>query len=645
MESRGDGPTTAYWRTHTMADMRFFSFGSDAINGGKKRPYEVIAEALQTWESGNSARADQLFSKGIAAYRRDEPDGVDFALGRYGAFLLDQGRMDDAEKVLKQAIDLKTDIPAIRSDYLGIFLHRRDMNALKRAVESMSSSANGRIAPEFLLAHARTADRDGATSFAEELARWVVERCSQTKDHDGRWAAIGDLGRILERADRLEEAMTLWRSAFDEGSRDSETITRLTMNLERAKDYATEISVIREALTRRMPANVEEALRKRLIRCEEKGVAKGQKSKKRTDVSAYSVRQDSTLFEPLFQIRLKSSVSDISVVNGALRCLLTSKESSTLVDFNLESGTEIHRAENLPLLGSTVFSSDGRGIGVRRTAAVGKGPTLLRFLSADGRLVAQSEVPDATSEIACGPRLWYVGCRNGFLYAFDFDGRQCWKWETPGASKSTDNAYFRPCPYYVSSHGSFAAVASMGNIYAVEPNGRTLWHAAIPNEHQTKWDWFHYLEKLANNNLMQFLACPSTRHGSRSRRHTGAWHLRPILIAILKIPTQRRSSERFKKPMSGFSPAKQKMVLAVSVESQLALKSRAWGRSPALLRLQPQAYSSDRLRDESTALIGEAAYATRASLATALFVWPFIPTARSVLLGAMMPCSSSTITR
>lgn len=472
-----------------MANMRFFSFGSDAINGGKKRPYEVIAEALQTWEIGNSARADQLFSKGIAAYRRDEPDGVDFALGRYGAFLLDQGRTDDAEKVLKQALDLKTDIPAIRSDYLGIFVHRRDMNALKRAVESMSSYANGRIAPEFLLAHARTADRDGATSFAEELARWVVERCSQTKDLDGRWAAIGDLGRILERADQLEEAMTLWRSAFDEGSRDSETITRLTMNLERAKDYATEISVIREALTRRMPANIEEALKKRLIRCEGKTGAKGQKSKKRADVPAYSVRQDTTLFEPIFQIRLKTSVSDLSAVNGAVRCLLNSKDSSTLVDFDLESGTEIHRAENLPLLGSTVFSSDGRGIGVRRTAAVGKGPTLLRFLGADGRLVAISEVPDATSEIACGPGLWYVGCRNGFLYAFDFDGRQCWKWETPGASKSTDNAYFRPCPYYVSSHGSFAAVASMGNIYAVGPNGRTLWHAAIPNEHQTKWNF------------------------------------------------------------------------------------------------------------------------------------------------------------
>ena len=469
--------------------MRFFSFANDVFASGKKRPYGIIAEALQAWEAGNSARADKLFNKGIAAYKRDEPDGLDFAFGRYGAFLLDQGRTDEAESILKQAIELQTDIPAIRTDYLGIFLRRRDIDALKHALESMSSSANRGIAPEFLLAHARTAGREGAASFAEELARWVAERCSRSGDRDGRWAAIGDLGRILEGADRLEEAMKLWRHAFDEGSRDPETVTRLTMNLERAKDYATEISVIREALSRRMPANVEEALKKRLARCEEKTAANGQKVKKRVDVPAYSVRQSTTLFKPLFQVRLRSSVADLAVVNGAIRCLLTGKESSTLVEFDLESGSEIHRVENLPPLGRTVFAPDGRGIAIRRTAAVGKGPTLLRFLGAHGRLVGESDVPDATSEIACGPDLWYVGCRNGFLYAFDFDGRQRWKWETPGASRCTDSAYFRPCPYYVSSHGSFAAIASMGNIYAVAPNGRTLWHAAIPNEHQTKWNF------------------------------------------------------------------------------------------------------------------------------------------------------------
>jgi hypothetical protein len=152
---------------------------------------------------------------------------------------------------------------------------------------------------------------------------------------------------------------------------------------------------------------------------------------------------------------------------------LTAKESSTLVDIDLVNGSQVRRVDDLPLLGDTWFAPDGRGIGVRRTAAIGQGPTLLRFITAEGRVSSESSVPDATSEIALGPDIWYVGCRNGLLYAFGFDGRQRWTWETPGARGYAENAYFRPCPYYVASQQSFAVVASMGNVHAVAPNGKS----------------------------------------------------------------------------------------------------------------------------------------------------------------------------
>ena len=71
----------------------------------------------------------------------------------------------------------------------------------------------------------------------------------------------------------------------------------------------------------------------------------------------------------------------------------------------------------------------------------------------------------------------------------DSMGRQRWTWETPGSRDYDENAYFRPCPYYVASQRSFAVVASMGNVYAVAPNGKTLWHAALPNERQTRWEF------------------------------------------------------------------------------------------------------------------------------------------------------------
>ena len=455
-----------------------------------KRPSDIIAQALQAWQADNASLAEKLFEQGIDAYRRHQPDGMAFALGRYGAFLVAQGRKDDAARVLEQAIERKTDIPTIWSDYLQIVADRRDVDSFKRNFERMIASMKYRVEPAFLLAHARRADREGAAHFAEEVARWAVERATGEGDKEGRWEAIGDLGRILERSNRLDEAVRVWRDAFNEGSRDPETASRLSMHLERAKDYAGSVAVIREALSRGLPANVEESLRKRLTRCEEASAGRSRpKTDKRVDVAAYSIRRESRLFEPIFQIRLKPAVKDLELVGPTARCLLASKESSTLVDIDLTTGLELRRVENLPLLGDTWFAPDGRGVGIRRTAPIGKGPTLLRFLGGDGRVAAESSVPDATSEIALGPDLWYVGCRNGCLYALGFDGTERWVWETPGSKDSDNNAYFRPCPYYVASRQSFAAVASMGNIYAVSSNGKTLWQTALPNERQTRWEF------------------------------------------------------------------------------------------------------------------------------------------------------------
>lgn len=455
-----------------------------------ERPFDIVSEAVQAWQDGEITRAERLFKEGIAAYRRGEPDGLDFALGRYGAFLIELDRKDEAMGVLEEAVSRKTTIPAIWSDYVRLIADRGDVDAFKEAIERMAASVSYRIEPEFLLAHARRAQREDATAFAEAVAHWVVERATGEGDMEGRWAAIGDLGRILERTGRLEEAMRLWAGAFDEGSVDPDTAARLSMHLERAKDYAASIAVIRQALNRGLPANAEESLRKRLARCEAK-TAKTSSTQTRAsaDVPAYSIRRAAAPLDPLFQLRIKPTVKDLELVGDTVRCLLVSKAASTLVDVGLGSGAEVRRVENLPVLGDTWFAPDGHGIGIRRRAAVGKGPTLLIFLDADGRVAAESSVSDATSEIALGPDLWYVGCRNGFLYGFGFDGKQRWAWKTPGSDGYQDNVYFRPCPYYVASSRSFAAIASMENIYAVGADGRTLWHAALPNERQTRWSY------------------------------------------------------------------------------------------------------------------------------------------------------------
>jgi len=452
------------------------------------RPFEMIAAAETASQKDDPIKAETLFKNGIQAYRRYEPDGVDYALGRYGAFLIEQGRNDDALEVLNLAINKNTDIPRIWADYLGVLSDRRDLKAIQDCVERKNVS--GAFAPEFLLSHVRRADREGATEFAEQFARWIIDKCSRDSDARGRWAAIGDLGRILEHKGNLVQSIKLWSDAFEEGSCDAETIGRLSMHLERAKDYTGAANLIREALTRGLPANVEESLRKRLARCAERSTGRGRvKAKTRVDIPAYSVRLDANAFDCLFQVRPRHSLSAITVANNAVRCFSSTSESSTLVDYDVETGSEIGKIEDLPLLTSVCVAPEGEIVGTCRTAPVGQGPTLLKFLDPQGRLIGESSVPDATSEIAIGPNLCYVGCRDGFLYCFGLDGKRRWVWETPGARGYKENAYFRPCPYYVSTNGSFAAVSSMGNLYAVAPDGTTLWNAVLPNESQTRWSF------------------------------------------------------------------------------------------------------------------------------------------------------------
>ena len=84
------------------------------------RPYDYVSSGLEAWHAEDHERAEQFLRQGIDAYRSHEPDGVDFALGRLGAFLLAQERVDEAARVLDSAISLGTDIPAIWSDYLEI---------------------------------------------------------------------------------------------------------------------------------------------------------------------------------------------------------------------------------------------------------------------------------------------------------------------------------------------------------------------------------------------------------------------------------------------------------------------------------------------------------------------------------------------
>jgi hypothetical protein len=454
-------------------------FGFDiADHERKRRAYEHVAKAMELEREGGLKKAEKLYQQGVSAYRQHDRQGLDFALGRYAAFLITQRRDDEAQALLEEAIAGKTDLPAIWSDYQYLLLRRKDGEKLCWAIEAQAKREQVPKPPlsERILSFARRADRSGDGQLAWTLAEKAFHCAVAARDDAGRWTVLGLMGQLHEKAGGIDRAVEIWSRAFDEGSKDPTSADRLSLHLERSKDYEGALRVIDAALERGLPANVEERLRKRRERCR----ASSGGSSRATDVAAFSVRRGADAVSCAWQTRIKPPLRDLDIVGGVARCFGVSKGTGSLVDVDLSTGEEMRRRSDLPPFSFLEMASSGWAIAIERTAAVGKGETRLFFLDPAGSVHTSSAVPDATSQIALGPDIWYVGCRDGGLYAFDLAGKALWRWVTPGSRGYSDNPYFRPCPYYVAAAGDFVVAASMGTLYAIRPDGKLLWQTELP---------------------------------------------------------------------------------------------------------------------------------------------------------------------
>lgn len=406
------------------------------------RPYDPVASAELSAETGNPVEAESLFERAVEAYQMIEPDGLDFALGRYGDFLQQQGRTTEAQHVLGRAIDLGTDIPAVWNCAMRVAQDLGDFDeatslfesALKRGLDTafwpfLDMLAAKRDLPQLfdastrafqiaeyrddrtsvLLAYADAASRSDDHDYGEAIARRVIMEADEENDTAKRWMAVGILGHALERAGNADEAARLWTGAFEKGSNDPVTANPLSMYLERRrKDYRGAAEVAAEALKRDLPANIEEQIRKRLDRCESKTTGR-----KRRDVAAYWIRYGAESVPEVFQARISPPARFLGSNGDRIRSFGTSKGVGTLFDLDAVTGEEKHRVEDLPDFSELKFSATGWATGLIRTAPVGQGPTRLWFMDAAGRIVGESKVPDATSEIALADDGWVVGCRAG----------------------------------------------------------------------------------------------------------------------------------------------------------------------------------------------------------------------------------------
>jgi tetratricopeptide (TPR) repeat protein len=446
---------------------------SDSV-GGTLSQFDVGMLAEEASRVGNVQEADRLYRKAFDIPDERGDDG--WLTGSYCTFLREQNRTEEAFRLLRKATDGGIDIPLLWFQLIDILVDRRDLDAIM----DVANTIPPRVVPQdrvasWLLTSAKRRDAD--LDFSERLCQRAREYALSIGDRSGEWQIIGQLGQIMEKSGRVDEAIGEWQKAFDAGSDDPTTAVRLSMALDKAKRYEDAARVIQSALKRGLPASSEENLKKRLARLE----TRQSPTKARKDVTAFSIRFGDGFLKLLYQIRLKPTLKELVVLNGVIRAHCAAKDINELVRINLRTGEETARSL-WPDIQSHLLAPDGWALGEKNPPKVGSGTAQLFFFGQDDVLVSTKEIPDSTSGIANASGQWYVGCRDGRLYCFDRQGNLKWNWTTPGADEPVDNVYFRPCPYYVTATDEFVTFSSWGNLFALSKDGKLLWHRDVPSQ-------------------------------------------------------------------------------------------------------------------------------------------------------------------
>jgi tetratricopeptide (TPR) repeat protein len=438
------------------------------------RQFDIGIMAENAAKAGNVQEADSLYRKAMTV--RDEDNDSSWLIGNYSTFLRAQGRTDEAFALLKSATDGGTDLPYLWNQLISILAEHKDVDGIMDLIRRVPVGVATHDQVTYWIvqyANERTEDLD----FAERLARRGREFARAMGDQSGEWLITGRLGHIIEKSGRIDEAIDEWQSAFDAGSNDPTTAVRLSMALDKAKRFDEAQAMIRDALTRGLPASSEENLKKRLAKIE----ARQSPTKTRNDVTAFSVRFGADNLKLRYQIRLKPTLKEVTVIGDQIRAHCAAREVNEVVRINIGSGKELERSD-WPIFQFHISAPDGWGLGEANPPRVGSGSAVLTFIGPDDKVAATKEIPDSTSGIAQGSGQWYVGCRDGRLYCFDRQGNLRWTWVTPGADEPVDSVYFRPCPYFVTATEDFVTFSSWDNLYALSNEGALLWERKAPSQ-------------------------------------------------------------------------------------------------------------------------------------------------------------------
>lgn len=472
-EAEGGGEGVTSFQSDS-AEKGSQSEGGSNQYGEPLTQFDVGIMAEEASRAGDVEEAERLYRR--AFQMPDESNDPTWLIGSYCNFLREHDRANEAFELLKRATSEGNHSRYLWNMLLGILADREDIDGMMDLIRRAPAQA---IPTDQVAAYLMgfTHRRDIDVEFCERLCRRAREFARAMGDRPGEWLITGRLGQMLEALGRIDEAVGEWSEAFRAGSDDPTTAVRLSMALDKAKRFDEAQVMIQDAMTRGLPASSEENLKKRLARLE----ARRSPTKERKDVTAFSVRFGEGYLKLRYQVRLKPTLKEVSVIQNEIRAHCAAKEINEAVRIDLQSGEEIGRTA-WPVVQLHFSALDGWGIGERDAPRVGSGPAELTFFGPDDAVVATNHIPDSTSGVAQGFGQWYVGCRDGRLYCFDRRGALKWKWVTPGADDAVDDVYARPCPYYVTATDDFVTFSSWDNLFALSNTGELLWQRKVPDQ-------------------------------------------------------------------------------------------------------------------------------------------------------------------
>ena len=449
-------------------------------------PFDRISKGLELATEGKFSDAEQLILLGIKGYYElKDQDGVTFGLGRLGYCYEQAGQIEKACQAYERAIQYGTDIPATYYNLISILVLAGQFDRAFEVSEIWqrkgAQTISGLAQEEFIELSSSLVRAERYEESIQLLDRTLTyfSRKAFPAQH---WKIRGLIGSVYEQQGNIDEAMRLYTEAISEGSTDPLTFNRYLINLEKQKQYQTALTTINKALTIQKDVAWEIELKKRKQRLEKKSglIPKGTP---KVLIPDYSYHGGSRNLELLQQIQFSPQLSHLVVLDDCFYGT-TGGKNPKLFCYRLGETDHLWEA-HLKADPAGIVAINGHIIAYTRDGRVGDGETNLSFFDTNGRLLVQERLPDVPSAVVAVQDRVYAGCRDGKLYAFSLDGQVLWSYRVPGSDRVFDEAYSRPCPYYIDAGRDIAAFTSFGTLYVITPDGKLLYTWGLPESSET----------------------------------------------------------------------------------------------------------------------------------------------------------------